>query len=295
MTKEIRYFQNYLASVKNLSNKTIDSYTSDILLFEKYLISCHLNLFNSTVDDLIEYLNQYEFKESTFNRKITSIVEFYKYLVLEKYKILMNIEKINHIKIPKRYPRIISFQDIRLMISSLKDTIIDKRNKAIIFMLYITGLRVSELCNLTYNDINFQEGYIRCIGKGNKEKIITCGNLLVVALSDYTNEVRPKILLGLESNYVFVNEDGNPISRKTVYDIVSKTAKKANIRLKVTPHTLRHCFATHMLENGADIRSVQEMLGHSDISTTQIYLNVSKKVIKNDYYNKFKDPLKEEE
>lgn len=294
MTREIKYFQYYLSSVKNLSNKTIESYTSDILLFEKYLKNNNLTLFNATIDDLIEYLNIRPFKESTFNRKLTAIKEFYKYLLSEKYNFSMNIDKINHIKIPKRYPRIISFKDISAMIAVLKDSIIDKRNKAIIFMLYITGLRVSELCNLTYNDINFQEGYIRCVGKGNKEKIISCGDLLNIALSEYTREVRPKILLGMESNYVFVDEDGKPLTRKIVYDIVTKTAKKANIKLKVTPHTLRHCFATHMLENGADIRSVQEMLGHSDISTTQIYLNISKKIIKQDYFNKFKDPLKED-
>ena len=128
----------------------------------------------------------------------------------------------------------------------------------------------------------------------NKEKIIVCGDLLNITLNKYVREIRNKILLGMHSEYVFVNQEGEPISRQVVYEVVKNAAKKANIKLKVSPHTLRHCFATHMLENGADIRSVQEMLGHSDISTTQIYLNISKKAIKESYYNKFKDPLKED-
>ena len=160
--------------------------------------------------------------------------------------------------------------------------------------MYITGLRVSELCNLTFNNINFKEGYIRCIGKGNKEKIIVCGELLNISLNYYINELRPKILYGIQSNYIFVNQEGEPLKRQTIYEIVRNASIKAEIKLKVSPHTLRHCFATHMLENGADVRSVQEMLGHSDISTTQIYLNISKKAIKDSYYKHFKDPLKEE-
>ena len=180
------------------------------------------------------------------------------------------------------------------MIKVQDNSILGQRNKAIILLFYISGLRVSELCNLTFNNINFEEGYIRCIGKGNKEKIIVCGDLLNITLNKYVREIRNKILLGMHSEYVFVNQEGEPISRQVVYEVVKTAAKKANIKLKVSPHTLRHCFATHMLENGADIRSVQEMLGHSDISTTQIYLNISKKAIKESYYNKFKDPLKED-
>ena len=160
--------------------------------------------------------------------------------------------------------------------------------------LYITGLRVSELCNLTYSDINFNEGYIRCIGKGNKEKVIIVGELLSINLSDYTNNIRKQILNGLESKYVFINEEGDKISRQTIYNIIKESAIKAGIKLKVTPHTLRHCFATHMVENGADVRTFQELLGHIDISTTQVYLNISNKAIKNAYLSHFKDPLKED-
>ena len=128
-----------------------------------------------------------------------------------------------------------------------------------------------------------------------KEKIIVVGDLLSITLNNYTNNVRTKILNGLHSKYIFVNSEGEPLTRQTIYDIVIMCKEKANIKLKVTPHTFRHCFATHMLENGADIRSVQEMLGHSDISTTQIYLNIAKNKIKEDYFKKFKDPFIKED
>lgn len=295
MTKEIRYFQSYLSLNKNLSNKTIEAYSSDILMFERYL---HQNTKNTLRNAFNEQINNYfatlNVKESTFNRKITAISEFYKYLLTEKYSINVKIDKIKHIKLDKVYPKIIKKDDIFKMIKVQENSLTGQRNVAIIMLLYITGLRVSELCNLSYSDINFEEGYIRCIGKGNKEKIIACGELLSITLSKYTHEIRPKILNGLISDYVFVNTEGEPLRRQTIYNIISNSAKLADIKLKVTPHTIRHCFATHMLENGADIRSVQEMLGHSDISTTQIYLNIANKTLKESYFAKFIDPLKEE-
>ena len=292
--KEIKYFQSYLSSVKNLSNQTIENYTVDLVLLEEYLSNNDKTFFNATNDDIVNFLNIKSFKTQTYNRKVTSIKEFYKYLILEKKHIIINIDKIEHIKNDKTYPKIIKFEDISKMVSVQENTILGMRNKVIIMFLYITGLRVSELCNLTYSDINFKEGYIRCIGKGNKEKIIMVGDLLSINLSTYTNTTRKAILKGLESKYVFVNSEGEPISRQTIFNIIQDAANKANIKLHVSPHTLRHCFATHMLENGADVRTVQELLGHSDISTTQVYLNVSKKAIKDAYLNKFKDPLLEE-
>lgn len=294
MTKEIRYFQSYLSTIKNLSNKTIENYSTDLKLLENYLIENNSSLLKADNKQIYNYLSTLDIKNQTFNRKITSFKEFYKYLLSEKYCINVRIDKILHVKNEKKYPRIISYEDVKKLVAVQEDTLIGNRNKAIITLLYITGLRVSELCNLTFNNINFKEGYIRCIGKGNKEKIIVCGELLNISLNYYIKELRPKILYGIQSNYIFVNQEGEPLKRQTIYEIVRNASIKAEIKLKVSPHTLRHCFATHMLENGADVRSVQEMLGHSDISTTQIYLNISKKAIKDSYYKHFKDPLKEE-
>lgn len=294
MIKELKYFQNYLLSVKNLSNKTIESYTNDLLLFEDFLKFNDKTLLEATNDDINAYFINQNLKTKSFNRKITSIKSFYNYLISEKYPINVNVTKILHIRNDKVYPKIIKKEDIFKMINVQDKTLIGHRNQTIIMMLYITGLRVSELCEITFNDINFDEGYIRVIGKGNKEKIIIVGELLNVTLAKYINETRKEILFGLDSKYLFVNENGNKLSRQAIYNIVHESAIKADIRLNVTPHTLRHCFATHMLENGADIRSVQELLGHSDISTTQIYLNISNKKIKEDYFNKFKDPINDD-
>lgn len=295
MLKEIRKYQNYLSMSKNLSNNSIDSYTTDLLKLEKYLNSINKTLLNANNENINDYFKTLSIKTSSFNRLITSITLFYKYLISLNYDIKVNLSKIEHVKNEKVYPKIINFEDIKKMISSNENTILGNRNKTILTMLYITGLRVSELINLTYNDINFKEGYIRCIGKGNKEKIIVVGDLLSITLNNYTNNVRTKILNGLHSKYIFVNSEGEPLTRQTIYDIVIMCKEKANIKLKVTPHTFRHCFATHMLENGADIRSVQEMLGHSDISTTQIYLNIAKNKIKEDYFKRFKDPFIKED
>lgn len=292
MTKEIRYFQNYLSNNKNLSINTINAYTTDLLLLEQFLTNKNILLVNATNEDINEYLITLDTsKTKTYNRKITSIMEFYRYLISYDININLNINRIYHIKNDKVYPRIIKFEDIKNMITCLNNDILSQRNKAIIMMLYVTGLRVSELINLTFNDINLNEGYIRCIGKGDKERIINVGNLLSLTLYSYINETRDLILNGLESNYLFVNSEGKKLTRQTIYNVINETAKKANIKLNVTPHTLRHCFATHMIENGADIRSVQELLGHSSITTTQVYLNISNQTLKDNYFAKFKDPL----
>ena len=295
MTKEIRYFQNYLSNNKNLSINSINAYTTDLLLLEKYLNDNDILLIKANNDNINDYLKTLDnSKSKTYNRKITSFVEFYKFLLSNNYELNLNVKKIYHIKNDKVYPRIIKFEDIRNMIANIENNLIGIRNKTIITMLYISGLRVSELVNLTFNDININEGYIRCLGKGDKERVIILGDVLKATLHTYINEIRPDILNNIESNYLFVNELGKPLTRQTIYNIVSQAAKDANIKLNVTPHTIRHCFATHMLENGADIRSVQELLGHSSITTTQVYLNISNNTLKDNYFNKFKDPLKED-
>ena len=291
MTKEIKYFQSYLATNRNLSNNTISAYTTDILKLEDYLALKNITLLKANSNDIIEYFSTLDVSRKTYNRKICSIRSFYSYLIKERFDIAVNVDKLKHIKNDKVYPRIISLDDIKKMVNVQQDNIIGQRNKIIISLLYISGLRVSELVNLKYSDVNLADGYIRSIGKGNKEKTVYIGNLLEIVLDNYTKQIRPMILNGINSEYVFVDIEGEPLTRQTIYNIIKDSSCKAGIKLNVTPHTLRHCFATHMLENGADIRSVQEMLGHSDISTTQIYLNITKSKIRQDYFEKFVDPL----
>ena len=159
MTKEIKYFQSYLSTVKNLSNKTIENYTNDLKLLENYLIENNTSLLNANNKNIYNYFATLDIKNKTFNRKITSFKEFYKFLVLEKYTINVVIDKLLHVKNEKKYPRIISYEDVTKLVHVQDDTLLGNRNKAIITLLYITGLRVSELCNLTFNNINFKETY----------------------------------------------------------------------------------------------------------------------------------------
>lgn len=292
MNDELDKFESFLLLKKNLSNQTIQAYSSDIELFEKYLKNNNKDIYNANNEDLYSYLSSLNLKNKSFNRKLTSISEFYKFLLSKDKKIKVNIDKIRHVKNEKIYPKIIKKEEINRLIQVQENNLIGQRNQIIILFLYVSGLRVSELISLTYNDLNFKEGSIRCIGKGDKEKIVIIGDLLKMILYPY-QEIRTKLLNHHESKYVFINKNQKPLTRQYVYQMIKKSADKANIKLKVSPHTLRHCFATHMLENGADLISVQEMLGHANVATTQIYLNVANNKIKEDYFKKFKDPLKE--
>ena len=288
---EIRNYLIYLNNRKNLSKKTILAYQNDLEQLLDYLNDDGVKLLNKASNkDINSYLETLDIKTTSYNRKVSAIIGYYKYAIKEHENINLNVDYIKHAKNDKVYPKVIKSNDIYNMIKTCPNDVIGIRNKTIIVMLYITGLRESELCNLTFSNINFEEGYIRNVGKGNKEKIIAIGDLLAITLKPYLINSRDKILNGLSSNYLFVNSDGEPLSRMTIYNVVHNAATKANINLHVSPHTLRHCFATHMLENGADIRSVQEMLGHSDISTTQIYTNITNQALKNEYNNKFNDP-----
>lgn len=288
----IKSYLAYLSSRKNYSTNTIYAYKHDLEDFLNYLDKIHIKDLNqATIASLQDYMASINVSNSTYNRKITSIKGYYCYQLKRNNNIKINIEDIEHVKKEKIYPHTLRKDEIREIIKCIDNNVIGIRDKSIIMFLYISGLRVSELINLTFTDINFQEGYIRCIGKGNKEKIIVVGDLLNISLSNYLKNSRNIILRGIKCNYIYCNEDGEKLSRQTINNLIKKYAKKANIKRNVSPHTFRHCFATHMMENGADIRSVQEMLGHSDISTTQIYTNITNQTIKNEYFSKIKDPF----
>jgi len=202
---------------------------------------------------------------------------------------LFHIDDLEYKKRKRSYPNVLKLSEIQQLIHTLDNGLYDQRNKTIILILYCSGLRVSELVELKLSQINFKEGYIRCFGKGSKEKVIYCGDVLTIILKYYLNQIRPEILHFRTSEYLFINKIVEPLTRKYIYDIITKAAKKANLHKKVTPHTLRHTFATHLLENGADLRSIKEMLGHKDIATTQIYTHLSNQNIKESYLKHFKD------
>lgn len=288
MSHAIERFLMYMQVQRNASGATIKAYRTDLLQLEEFLIKTEkTRLEEARVEQVLAYLGHVR-KKTTYNRKISAYRDFYRFLEKNengKFDYLL----LERVKKDQLYPRIIKKDDIGAMIALCNDDLNGQRNKTILIMLYITGLRVSELLQLTFGDINFDEGYIRVSGKGNKERIVYAGQLLSIVLHPYINTTRRQILQGLPSSYLFVNPDGIPLRRETIYRIVKQCAKKANIHLNVTPHTLRHCFATHMLENGADIRSIQEMLGHADIATTQIYTNLHHEAIRKAYFDGMKN------
>ena len=290
MNNALEKYQQYLLIEKGLSLKTIDSYLSELKICATYLESKEsTKIQNATILQLLNFLSELNASITTYNHYITVLRSFYKFLLKEKYTLSFHIDDLEYKKRKRSYPNVLKLSEIQQLIHTLDNGIYDQRNKTIILILYCSGLRVSELVELKLSQINFKEGYIRCFGKGSKEKVIYCGDVLTIILKSYLNQIRPEILLFRTSEYLFINKIGEPLTRKYIYDIITKAAKKANLHKKVTPHTLRHTFATHLLENGADLRSIQEMLGHKDIATTQIYTHLSNQNIKESYLKHFKD------
>ncbi len=290
MNNALEKYQQYLLIEKGLSLKTIDSYLSELKICATYLESKEsTKIQNATILQLLNFLSELNASITTYNHYITLLRSFYKFLLKEKYTLLFHIDDLEYKKRKRSYPNVLKLSEIQQLIHTLDNGLYDQRNKTIILILYCSGLRVSELVELKLSQINFKEGYIRCFGKGSKEKVIYCGDVLTIILKSYLNQIRPEILHFRTSEYLFINKIGEPLTRKYIYDIITKAAKKANLHKKVTPHTLRHTFATHLLENGADLRSIQEMLGHKDIATTQIYTHLSNQNIKESYLKHFKD------
>ena len=263
-------FLQYLMIQKGLSAKTIQSYSTELTSFKNYMDSIGVAIEKANLTQIQDFFTQLEGKETTYNHYVTVLKSYYKFL-LKKQKLAFHIEDLEFKKRKKTFPVVLKVNEIQQLLQVCKNTNYEKRNQTMILVLYCTGLRVSELIHLTFDQINFKEGYIRCFTKGSKEKIIYCGDLLQVIFGSYLNQIRPQILKYRSSNYVFINKIGEPLTRNYVYNFIKEYAKRANIHKNVSPHTLRHTFATHLLENGADKRSIQEMLAHQDIATTQIY------------------------
>lgn len=285
MNEYIEDFLNYLLIDKKYSNNTIMSYQNDLYKFSNYLKNKDIK--KITEDDLknyIKYLNK-DLKDKSISHNISSIKSFYKYLFINgdiKNNIMDNIVIP---KIQKTLPNVLSIEEVdKLLDIELTDDF-SYRNKAMIEIIYATGLRVSELVNLKMNDINYENDILKVMGKGSKERMIPIGDYAINSLKEYTSEHRNRMLKNKYSDYVFINNHGDKITRQGFFKFLQKLAKEKNIKTNFSPHTLRHSFATHLLEYGADLRSIQEMLGHSNISTTQIYTHISNKMLKENYDN----------
>ena len=276
------YFQ-YLRVEKGVSNDTIHNYMYDLRQFFAALKKKNTEDLKSTdIQEFIRILTQNMLSVPTILRRISSTKNFYLFLERE-HIISFGIEELDKPKGSKKLPVCISIEEVEALLETPNlEKNEGQRDRAMLEVMYSSGLRISELLNLTMRQINFERGMLRIIGKGNKERIVPIGDYALEYLNKYIDDGRRKNIRK-NSDYVFLNRYGEPLSRVYFFKQVKKYAKEAGIKVEISPHTLRHCFATHMLENGAELRAVQEMLGHANIATTQIYTNISSKRILSAY------------
>lgn len=289
MEKEITAFMTYLHNVKNTSENTEMSYKRDLGKVQQFMGSRGITqvqeVSSEDLSDYVKYLEDHKFAAATVSRNIASIKAFYHFMMQESMVQEDLSEQLKAPKIEKKAPEIMSPEEVvRLLEQPSGETHKEIRDKAMLELLYATGIRVTELITLTLSDVNMQMGVILCRDR-NKERIIPFGTAARDALSRYLDGTRDAMLENKASEVLFVNCSGQPMSRQGFWKLIKYYAKKAGIKADITPHTLRHSFAAHLVENGADLRSVQEMLGHSDISTTQIYANLNHSHIKEVYAN----------
>lgn len=275
---------DYLQIDKKSSKNTILSYKEELIKFEQFIGEKNpLKLIKKDITDLIEQELDRGQRMRSISHTITVLKEFYKYL--DKMGISHNhpTENLELPKIKKSVPTVLSNSEVKKLLDIQFNNRYDYRNKAMLEVLYSSGMRISEMLNLKIHDVNLAYQTIRVTGKGSKERIVFIGEYAVTYLKQYIDEYRSQFLKNKISDYLFLNNRGNVLSRQAFFQILEKLALEKGIKTPFSPHTLRHSFATHLLENGADLRSIQELLGHSDISTTQIYMHVSNKRTRRNY------------
>lgn len=287
MERKIEEFISYLHNIKKTSTNTELSYRRDLNKFGSFLQKRGIERpEDATEADLhayMEYLEKEHFAAATVSRSVASLKAFYQYLYKEGRTENNVSECLKAPKIEKKMPEILSMDEVvRLLEQPDGDSPKEKRDKAMLELLYATGIRVTELIHLRLPDVNLPMGFVVC-REENKERVIPFGSKAKAALSAYLGEVRESMLADSDSDILFVNCSGKPMSRQGFWKLIKSYARKAGILTDITPHTLRHSFAAHLVENGADLRSVQEMLGHSDISTTQIYAHLGNSHIREVY------------
>jgi len=280
----INEFLTYLKIDKGYSENTINSYKNDLKKFSEY--NKNKNIEEITANNLKEYFRTNKnMSEKSVSRNISCLKSFYKFLVIEN-KIQSNpCETIPMPKMKKSLPNILSEDEV---IKLLDIDIIDNysyRNKAMLELMYSSGLRVSELVNLKLQDIDLTQDIVRTFGKGSKERVVPIGDFAKEYLEKYIYEYRSSLLKKKNSEYIFLSSRGDKMTRQAFFKIIKRIAKEKGINKELSPHTLRHSFASHMLKYGADLRTIQELLGHSDISTTQIYTHITNEELKNNYEN----------
>lgn len=281
----IKNFKSYLQIERSLSANSVEAYVRDIKKFEFYAVSAKLNALNVSRENISTFLvtlSDNNISARSQARIISGIKAFYKYLIIEDYIKSDPTELIESPKIGLKLPDTLSISEIDKLIASIDlSSKQGERNRAIIETLYSCGLRVSELINLQLSNVHFKEGYLKVIGKGNKERLAPMGGRAIKYLRIYINQVRNHQNIRKEDeDIVFLNNRGKKLTRVMIFLIIRKLKAEIGLKKKISPHTFRHSFATHLIEGGADLRAVQEMLGHESITTTEIYTHLDKEYLR---------------
>ena len=288
MEKQLKQFLKFLEVDKRASNNTLQSYRRDLIQFENYLREKEIKYSKVTeqdIKDYINYLSEKGKKASTISRTIASIRAFYQYEMKNKKTIQDPTEHIQSPKIEKKAPCVLTSQEVELLLDQPTDVDLKGiRDKAMLEFAYASGMRVSEIIGLNIEDVVFEEGIVVC-KNGNKKRMIPLGKMCLNALKEYVDNARSILVKTEKETALFVNLNGKRLTRQGFWKIIKYYQEQANITKDITPHTLRHSFATHLLQNGADLKSIQMMLGHSDISSTQVYMQFQNGGL-NDIYKK---------
>ena len=288
MDKQINSFLEFIQKDKKFSDNTYQSYRRDILQYKSYVETNNINFSKVKSEDIktyLKYLQDLNKKSSTISRNLASIRLFYQF-ELRNNKIKEDpTEGIQSPKIEKRVPNILTSQEVSLLLDQPKNIDLKgTRDKAMLEFAYATGMRVTEIISLNVSDVNLETGYVTC-KNGRSQRNIPLGNMSLKALKEYMDNARPALIRNDSEKALFVNVNGKRLTRQGFWKIIKYYKEQAHITKEITPHVLRHSFATHLLQNGADLKSIQAMLGHSDISSTQVYMQFQDESLKNVYKN----------
>ena len=280
----LEMYENFLKFEKNYTNNTVMSYLKDVNLFYNFI---EKDLIMVTNEDIKRYLKELSnLSNATISHILSSLTSFYNFLEKVNVITINPTENIVHPKLDKKIPSYLTIEEVTKLLDVDINNEFDARNKAILELLYSTGLRISELTGLEMSNVDLDDCIIRVMGKGRKERIIPLGDFAIDALKTYIVYYRP-LLNKKGSTYIFLNNRGGILTRQFIFKIIKLECIKKGINKKVSPHTLRHTFATHLLNNGADLRIIQDLLGHENLSTTQIYTHIVNNQLKNDYVEYF--------
>lgn len=286
MEKQIKLFLEFLQNEKKLSRNTLQSYERDILQYQEYVDKNRINYAKVKKEDIhgyLEYLGKIGKKTSTISRNLASIRSFYQFLIRIKKAKHDPTENIQSPKIEKRVPSVLTSQEVELLLEQPKDVDLKgTRDKAMLEFAYATGMRVTEIISLDIDDVDLENGFVVC-KSGSKQRNIPLGSMSLKALKEYVEESRPILIKDESDKALFVNINGGRLTRQGFWKIIKYYKEQAHITKEITPHVLRHSFATHLLQNGADLKAIQTMLGHSDISSTQVYMQFQDPGLKDVY------------